>query len=120
MSKNLTAIQSKKESIKIMMNALKCNEKVLTSIGSRVVMNLDEEIKFQQNRQSVLEWAETKTYNEILTRILQTEAELPKEVLNLKYGFVRGVSLEIIEKISEIELLEIAIDEHGNHLGGWS
>ena len=120
MTKNLQAINNKRIMINVMIEALKKNEKAKARIGGFTKEDLGEEVKFQNERLDVLEWAENHTLIEIRQRILDIEATLTTDILQLKYGLVRGIQLEIIKAISEIELLEIAIDEWGKHPGGWN
>lgn len=115
--KNRKAILDKIEHIQEQINAIKANDKILHVIGSRSI--LQNELAFQEHRKATCEWALDAKYIDIKTRIYTLEADLPKEVLGVKYGLMAGIDAHSLEVLSDIELLEVAIDEHGKHKGGW-
>ncbi len=92
--------------------ALKRHEKVFARVGGVTVQNLGEEIKFHQERRKTLADAENMTDDQIRARIAALEATLPAGVIRSKYGDVRGVPLEHVLTLSQIELLEIALGTH--------
>jgi 3-methyladenine DNA glycosylase AlkC len=118
--KNLSALQSKKAQIDTMVSDLEANRKVYKRKGGYTIEDAAEEVNFQQERAAVLQWAEDKDEEDIIAEIQALEAQLSPAELNCKYGIVRGLSLETILLISKIELLELSIDEHGKHKGGWN
>ena len=122
--KNMTEINNKmlinkKAHINKMITELKNNQKVTKRVGGYTVENAQGDLDFQLKRLKVLEWAEGKTREQIITKIRKLESQISKEELNCKYGITRGLTAETLEIISQIELLEVTIDEHGKHEGGW-
>ena len=101
-----------------MINDLIKNEKVFARIGGHIVINKEEEVKFQIERKQNLEWAKTATDEEIKQKIESLESELTLEELACKYGIVKDLSFETIKKISLIEDLELALGVHPAIKGG--
>ncbi len=95
-----------------MVSDLKKNRKVLARIGGHTVVDLGEEVSFQEERIQKLEWTRMATDDEIQERIQQLESDLTPEELACKYGIVRGLSWETIKTIAFIEDLEIALGTH--------
>lgn len=120
MAKNLQAIRHKKDQVGIMIQGLKANVKVKKRVGGYTTQDVNEEVIFQQMRHDLAVWAEGATLKAITAKIKTLEKDVEPDVLNCKYGNVRGLPMENIELISKIELLELAIDEWGKHLGGWN
>jgi hypothetical protein len=88
------------------------NQKVVHRIGGATISNLGEEIKFQRSRLENLEWARTATDEAIKEKITDITLTLSADEKACKYGSVRGLTLETIEKIAIIEDLEISIGIH--------
>ncbi len=119
MAKNVHAIYAKMNHINKMVIDLRNNQTVKKRIGGYTVQDVNEEIKFQQDRYSVMQWAESHDTKDIIAEIKVTESKLTTDEKSCKYGIVRGLPLETIALISKVELLELAIEEHGKHPGGW-
>ena len=111
--KNLKAIKRKKEMIAIMILAIKNNEKAILKVGNYDIKNKSDEVKFQEDRLSVLNWCDNKTEKQIQAKIKRLEKTLSVDELKCKYGTVKGLSIETVLIISKIELLEVAINKWG-------
>ena len=105
----MNAIQSKKQMIIDMIIALQNNETVIQRIGGYTVENLGEEVKFQQERLSEMEWIEQNTIEDILQRKSDYEAQLTLEELSCKAGILTGIPLEKVLIIAKLELIDIAL-----------
>lgn len=88
------------------------NQKVSHRIGGATISNLGEEIAFQRKRLNNLEWARSATDDVIKEKIADITLTLSADEKACKYGSVRGLSLDVIEKIAQIEDLEIALGTH--------
>jgi len=118
--KNIEMINKKMANINTAITDIANNKKILHKFGSEVLENKAEEVKFQQHRVGTLRWAAEHEYSEIVSQIKELESGLTKDELNCKYGIQQGLSLDTIVAISDIELLEASINEHGKHKGGWN
>lgn len=121
MKKNLKAIQDKKKDIAEQLVSVDDKNKRYKDKQkpNEATVTFGEESNFQQERYDANEWCETAEPQEIVDRIKAIEKELPLEVLNRKYGVMRGLKNAYFVAIGIIEILENAINELGNHLGGW-
>lgn len=119
MKKNKRALNKKKNDINVMIKDLSNNKRAIKRVGGHTIKTLGGEIEFHKERKKILDWAENKTEIEIITKIKELENTLPQAEKDCKYGVVVGLARETILTISKIELLELTIDEHGKHKGGW-
>ncbi len=106
---NLKFISDKKEHINMQIDGLKKNVKVLQRIGGMTKQDMGEEVKFQQERLSILEWAENHIEKDIQAKIKELENKLTPEQLACKRGIMRGLPYEVILFLCQIELLELVL-----------
>lgn len=95
-----------------MVRDLKRNVSVIARIGGHTTETMGEEVVFQEAREQNLVWASTATDAAIRQRIRDLETSLTPAERVLKYGIVRGLSLETVRTIAMIEDLEIALGIH--------
>ena len=95
-----------------MVRDLKRNRTVIARIGGHTTQTMGEEVAFQEGREQNLLWARAATDDAIRQRIRDLEATLTAEERALKYGIVRGLSLETVGTVAQIEDLELALGIH--------
>ena len=88
------------------------NEVVAVRVGDVTRHTLGEEIAFHQWRRSVLVQASGETTNQIAARRTVLESAAGPDVKAAKYGNARGLPDSSVNQVVEMELLDIALDEH--------
>ena len=91
---------------------LQRNEVIVVRVGGVTRATLGDEIAFQQWRRSVLVWAATRTDAQIRARRTALATAAGADVVAAKYGTVQDLPDATVRQICEMELLDIALDEH--------
>lgn len=105
-------VKRKLAQLQTMVNDLERNVKVIYRIGGVTHTTLGEEIAFQQARIDNLTWVSKASDKQIRARIARLEGALGADVIECKYGSVRGLPLEQVQAIAMVEDLEISLGVH--------
>jgi hypothetical protein len=103
-------VKEKNEHIEKQIEALKRNEKIIQKLGTKIKTNKDLEIDFQQARLDNLNRLESMTQEEILAEKTQLENDYP-ELIECKYGVLKGFNDEQIMLVVKMEQLDLALTE---------
>lgn len=113
MSNKPERIAAKLAHMEYQIDTLRGSDKAVAYVGGgSLPCTRDEEITFQERCRAELAWAQGKTDAEVRTRIKEIEKDLRPGILARKYGDMRGLSLDAVEAIRKIELLEVALGTH--------
>ena len=116
MAKRSDRIAAKVAHIEAQIAELQRNERLVRRLGGETRTNLDDEIAFQQARIDMLVWAEAATEAAIRARRTAIEAEVGPDGVDAKYGNTRGLPDDVLLKVVEMELMDIAVGEHPRQL----
>lgn len=105
------AITSKVADIESQQQFLLASQAKLAAIGA-VDSGVEEQIAFQIRRQEILAEAALMKPAGIKARIEALNAELGPDGQKLKYGGAVALPRDVLEKVSEVELLELCMGEH--------
>jgi hypothetical protein len=111
--KNDTAITSKIVQLRDDIAAIEAGERIVIRIGGLTSITENREKTFQQRRLGWLEWAQVSAEDAIRDR-MQTlwNAMDNDERIIMASGHIRFVPQEIIDRIAEYSLLQLALGEH--------
>ena len=102
-------VKDKKDHIQKQIDALKRNEKIVQKLGTTIKTSKNAEIDFQQSRLDNLIRLEAMTLSELEVEKEQLENENP-DLIECKYGVLRGLSEEQIMIIVKLEQLDLALN----------
>ncbi|WP_408954725.1 hypothetical protein [Natroniella sp. ANB-PHB2] len=105
-------INSKIKNIKSAIKDLENNRKVLHRVGGLTSQGPEAEIEFQTKRLELFKWCLEAEQEEIEQELEDLEGQLEEDELACKYGIVKGLPGDTIEKLIKIEDLELALGIH--------